>query len=99
MESGDFDRFVERFAPDAEMSFVGVDVEPMRGRDQIRAGYEQMPPDDTMSVESVVSAGSRDAARFAWSRGGTGIMHLRWEGDLLRSLTVSFDPGPDDGDD
>ncbi len=78
------------------MSFVGIDVASMSGRDQIRTGYQQMPPDDTMLVESVVSEGSRDVVRFAWSRGGTGIMDMHWEGDLLLSLEVTFETGSDD---
>jgi hypothetical protein len=81
------------------MTFVGVDVEPMQGRDEIAAAYEQMPPDDTMVVQSAATDESRDLVRFAWSRGGTGTMEMEWDGDLLRVLTVTFDSGPADGDD
>ena len=81
------------------MSFAGVGVAPMKGRDQIRTGYRQMPPDDTILVESVVSEGTHDVVRVAWSKGGTGIMDMYWEGALLGSLGVTFEVEPEDGDD
>jgi hypothetical protein len=81
------------------MTFVGVDFEPVQGRDEIAAAYAQMPPDDTMVVQSVATDGSRDLVRFSWSRGGMGTMDMHWDGDHLSLLTVSFDSGPADGDD
>lgn len=88
---GDFAQFADRFGGDAVLSFVGPAAGPFRGRDEIRAGYQAMPPDDTMEVTGVETAGQVDTVRFRWSRGGTGTMVITWRGAEVADLTVSFD--------
>lgn len=91
VHSGEFGDFAARFSDDAVMSFTGVPVGPFHGRDAIRAGYESMPPDDTMDLIGVDSERDVDTVRFRWSRGGTGTMTIRWDTDLVAGLEVSFD--------
>jgi steroid Delta-isomerase len=91
VRAGDFTAFTTTFRQDAVMRFVGVPAGPYVGRDAIAAGYEAQPPDDTLTVLAVSSGGDTDEVRFAWDRGGTGTMIVRWEDGLVADLTVRFD--------
>jgi steroid delta-isomerase len=91
VRAGDFTAFTTTFRQDAVMRFVGVPAGPYVGRDAIAAGYEAQPPDDTLTVLAVSSDGGTDEVRFAWDRGGTGTMIVRWEDGLVADLTVTFE--------
>jgi steroid Delta-isomerase len=90
VRSGDWQAFAGRFAPDATMRFAGVPAGPFTGREAIAAGYGSQPPSDTLTVTRAVSAGHVDELWFTWDNGGTGSMTLRWRGDLIAELTVTF---------
>jgi hypothetical protein len=90
VRSGDWAAFADRFAPDATMRFVGIPVGPFTGREAIAAGYASQPPSDTLTVSRAVSSGDVDELWFAWDNGSTGTMTLRWSGDLIAELTVTF---------
>jgi steroid Delta-isomerase len=90
VRSGDWAAFADRFTADATMRFVGVPAGPFTGREAIAAGYAAQPPSDTLTVTRGVSRGDVDELWFAWDHGGTGIMALRWSGDLIAELTVTF---------
>jgi hypothetical protein len=91
VRSGDWADFAGRFAPDATMRFAGVPVGPFTGREAIAAAYTAQPPTDTLTVTRGVSSGDVDELWFAWDgTGDTGTMLLRWNGDLIAELTVTF---------
>src|SRR6516162_6222783 len=91
VRSGEWADFAGRFTPDATMRFVGIPVGPFTGREAIAAGYAAQPPSDTLTVTRGVSSGDIDELWFAWDSGGTtGTMTLRWSGDLIDELTVTF---------
>ena len=90
VRSGDWAAFADRFTPDATMRFTGMPVGPFTGRDAIAAAYATQPPSDTLTVTRGFSAGDVDELWFAWDNGGTGTMILRWGGDLIAELTVTF---------
>jgi hypothetical protein len=90
VRSGDWGAFADRFTPDAVMRFAGVPVGPFAGREAIAAGYAAQPPSDTITVVRGVSSADVDELSFVWGSGGTGSMILRWNGDLVASLTVTF---------
>jgi hypothetical protein len=74
------------------MGFVGVPVGPFIGREAIAAGYAFQPPTETLTVTRGVSSGDIDELWFVWdSSRTTGAMMLRWSGDLISELTVTFD--------
>ena len=89
--SGDWETFSQWFAPEAEMDFTGVPVPPLHGRLAILDAYVADPPDDTMLMVDAAEVDGTDVVRFAWHRGGTGVMRLTWDGDLVAHLEVSFD--------
>src|SRR5215813_8991153 len=91
VRSGEWANFAGRFTPDATMRFVGVPVGPFTGREAIAAGYASQPPSDTLTVTRGVSRGDVDELWFAGDSGTTmGTMLLRWSGDLIAELTVTF---------
>jgi steroid Delta-isomerase len=91
VRSGEWADFAGRFTPDATMRFVGIPVGSLTGREAIAAGYAAQPPSDTLTVTRGVSCGDVDELWFTWDRrGSTGTMILRWSGDLLAELTVTF---------
>src|ERR1700722_472324 len=90
VRTGDWACFADRFTSDATMRFVGVPAGPFTGREAIAAGYASQPPSDTLTVSRVVSCGDVDELWFAWDKGGTGIMTLRWSAHLVAELTVTF---------
>ncbi|MFA6298434.1 MAG: hypothetical protein WCS84_17635 [Nocardioides sp.] len=89
--SGDWESFSEWFAADAALDFVGVPVPPLRGRLAILDAYVADPPDDTMLLVQATEVDGTDVIRFAWHRGGTGLMRLTWDGDLVGHLEVQLD--------
>jgi steroid delta-isomerase len=89
--SGDWSAFAHVFAHDARMSFAGVPVGPFEGRAAIADAYRSSPPTDTMRVIDATEHEDSDSIRFAWTRGGTGTMTIRWVGDLVGDLLVTFD--------
>jgi steroid delta-isomerase len=91
VQSGEWADFAGRFTPDATMRFIGVPAGPFTGREAIAAGYAAQPPSDTLTVTRGLSSGDVDELWFAWDgSGATGTMTLRWSGDLVAELTVTF---------
>jgi steroid Delta-isomerase len=91
VRSGQWADFAGRFTSDATMRFVGIPVGPFSGREAIAAGYAAQPPSDTLTVTSGVSSDDVDKLSFAWdSSNTTGTMVLRWNGDLIAELTITF---------
>jgi steroid Delta-isomerase len=91
VRSGDWPGFAGRFATDATMRFVGVPAGPFTGREAIAAAYAAQPPTDTLTVTRGASSGDLDELWFTWDgTGEAGSMELRWSGDLIDELTVTF---------
>ena len=91
VRSGNWAEFAARFTPDATMRFAGIPVAPFTGREAIAAGYAAQPPTDTLTVTRAACSGDHDELWFAWdSSGETGTMLVRWRGDLIAELTVTF---------
>jgi len=91
VQSGEWADFAGRFTPDATMRFIGVPAGPFTGREAIAAGYAAQPPSDTLTVTRGLSSGDVDELWFAWDGSGApGTMILRWSGDLVAELTVTF---------
>ena len=90
--AGEWSFFVATFAEDAVMRFTNVPAGPYEGRAAIAAAYAAQPPDDTMTILDVDPVDD-DAAtvRFAWARGGTGTMALRWRDGEVADLAITFD--------
>jgi hypothetical protein len=93
VESGEWRRFADRFAEDAVMRFTNGPAGPFHGRDAIARGYAAQPPDETMRILDIGSAGQTDTVRFAWASGATGTMLLTWRGQLVAELAITFDQG------
>jgi hypothetical protein len=91
VRSGEWAGFAGRFTSDATMRFVGVPAGPFAGREAIAAGYASQPPSDTLTVTRGVCSGDVDELWFVWDSSAiTGTMTMRWSGDLISELTVTF---------
>jgi steroid Delta-isomerase len=90
VESGEWDRFAERFAEDAVMRFTNAPAGPFNGRAEIARGYVRQPPDETMSILDISTDGETDTVRFAWASGAAGTMLLTWRGPLVSELVITF---------
>lgn len=88
--SGDFGPFLETFADDAVMRFIGVPAGPFVGRAEIARAYAEQPPTDTLTVDDVATDGDVDVVRFRWDGGGAGTLTVRWQAGLVADLTVAF---------
>jgi steroid Delta-isomerase len=94
VRSGDWTEFAGWFTDDAQVRFEGVPVGPFRGRDEIRAAYEQRPPDDEVEIRAVRSDGPRTVAEYGWRNEGgvrAGELRVDWDGDRVRDLVVTFE--------
>jgi len=91
VRSGDWTAFADRFTPNATMRFASVPVGPFTSREEIARAYTEQPPAETLTITSTDSSGPVDTVRFTWASGGTGTMRLTWQGQLISSLTISFD--------
>lgn len=87
----DWSALAAAFTEDATMRFTNVPVGPFAGRSAIEQAYRAQPPDDTMKIGEIEEISPDCAAvAFAWDAGGTGVMQLRWVGDLVAELTITF---------
>jgi steroid Delta-isomerase len=94
VRSGDWSGFANWFTDDAEVRFEGAPVGPFRGRDAIRAAYQQRPPDDEVEVRAVRNDGERTIADYGWaSEPGVraGALRVDWDGDRIRELVITFE--------
>jgi steroid Delta-isomerase len=94
VRSGDWSTFATWFTDDAEVRFEGAPVGPFRGRDAIRAAYEQQPPDDEVEIRAVRAVDGRTIADYGWrSEEGVraGELRVTWAGDRICELVITFD--------
>jgi hypothetical protein len=93
VRSGDWEPMLRPFADDAELHFENLPAGPYVGRDEIRRGYEEQPPDDQIQLLGIQDDDEkgRVVAAFAWVRGGTGRLELEHEQGLVKRLLVVFD--------
>ena len=93
VRDGDWQTFGEGFAPDATVTFDGVPVPPMAGRDAIVTGYRSAPPDDTITVLSTDVDGDSIRVTYAWNaepHNAAGTMDLTITEGLISSLIVKL---------
>jgi cysteine desulfurase / selenocysteine lyase len=89
----DWEPMVARFAPDAELEFVGLGVPALVGHDAMRAAYAAQGPDDEIELLGTRLEGDAVIARYAWVRGeGTGELRLKPGREGIARLAVSFHP-------
>jgi hypothetical protein len=91
VRTGDYAPYLHTFADDAVMNFDDFPIGPFRGKAEIIDAYETQPHSDTMALIDMQTIGSDGVeAVFEWDEGGTGRMFLRWIGDRLVELSITF---------
>jgi hypothetical protein len=88
--SGDWDRFTAGLTEEAEMVFANRPVGPFRGRAEIAAAYRAQPPDDTLLIHGIDSAGAVDTVAAAWSAGGRLTLVLSWRAEQVQRVEITF---------
>jgi len=94
VSNGRWERFVELFADDATLEFIGPAVGPFHGRAEIADAYARMPPDDTVvRVGDPSVVGDETVIGYRWSATGKrGTMRIREADDgRIARLIVTFD--------
>lgn len=67
VRSGDFSALGPLFAEDAILSFHGLPIEPVHGRDAIVQAFTEHPPDDELVlVESCTDDTGHQIASYRW---------------------------------
>ena len=92
VSSGRWETFVDRFAENAELEFVGVPAGPFIGRQAIAQAYRENPPDDAIAIDGVPRReGDTIVVPYRWNRTKEkGTMRLTWKGGLITKLVVMF---------
>jgi steroid delta-isomerase len=92
-DSGVWTSFVDQFAADAVLEFVGPPVGPFNGRFAILDAYRQSPPDDKIElVGSAVTEADELVVPYKWvSTGATGTMRFTEREGQIAKLVVTFD--------
>lgn len=94
VRSGEWEPFVDLFADDATLVFVGPAAGPYQGRPAIAAAYRDRPPDDTMTRTGEPTVeGDELVVPYRWDTGGgTGALRfVASPDDRAQRLTVTFD--------
>jgi len=93
VESGIWTSFVEQFAEDAVLEFVGPPVGPFTGRAVIRDAYVHNPPDDKIDLDGPVGIDSAElVVPYKWvSTGATGTLRVTERAGRIVRLVVTFD--------
>lgn len=91
VRTGDYSDYLRTFADSAVMRFTDFPVGPYAGVAEIAEAYATQPPSDTIALIDMQEL-ARDTvkASFEWDAGGTGEMLLRWHGDRLVELVITF---------
>jgi steroid Delta-isomerase len=93
VETGSWRPFVDRFADDATLEFVGPPVGPFQGRAAIMNAYTHSPPDDKIDINGRVLVDGADlVVPYKWrTTGATGTMSITTRGEQITRLTITFD--------
>jgi steroid delta-isomerase len=92
VESGVWASFIEQFAEDAVLDFVGPPVGPFIGRAAIYEAYVRNPPDEEIELDGRVVAESDELVLpYRWvSSGETGTMRVTERAGRIVRLVVTF---------
>jgi steroid Delta-isomerase len=90
--SGRWEPFIDRFAEDAELEFVGVPAGPFIGKQAIAQAYRENPPDDVIAIDGAPRrAGDTIVVPYRWNRTSEkGTMRMTWKAGLITKLVVTF---------
>jgi len=89
---GEWSSLVALFAPDAEMSFVGIPFGPLRSAQEIRDAFESHAPDDDLVLLSVTPGDGALVVVYAWSKEpavAAGTLRFELAGSRIARLVVS----------
>lgn len=97
VRTGDFGSWLATFTADAGLTFHGLPIPPVRGRDAIAAVYAGHPPSSPMRLlQRAGGPGATAQGRFVWvaapATGGEFTLYLR-DGAVAR-LEVRLDAPP-----
>jgi steroid delta-isomerase len=98
VRSGDFGPWLDTFAAEAVVTYVGLPIGPLHGRDEIAKAYVEHPPSSPMRVEESSVDGDRVTGRFVWvdapTTGGIFVLTLRDDKLIGMDVTLGAPPPP-----
>src|SRR5258706_13769573 len=98
VRTGDFGPWLDTFADAAVVTYVGLPIGPLIGRDQVAKAYVEHPPSSPMRVEDSSVDGDRVTGRFVWvdapETGGVFVLTLREDQVIAMDVTLDAPPPP-----
>jgi ketosteroid isomerase-like protein len=84
VRAGDWASLAKAHTEDGVVEIVGFPAPPMRGRDEIEAGYRANPPQGEITVVETRSSADVHELNFKFTDGsGSGQVRLTMRGDLV----------------
>jgi hypothetical protein len=96
VRTGDFGPWLDTFTDDVEVTYTGLPIGPLHGRDAVGEVYAQHPPSSPMRVESSKTEGDRVTGDFIWVDAPEtgGVFELKLRGDRVASMDVTLNAPP-----
>jgi hypothetical protein len=96
VRTGDFGPWLDTFHDDVVVTYTGLPIGPLHGRDQLATAYDEHPPSSPMRVEESTVDGDTVTGRFIWidapDTGGVFVLRLR--GDRVSTMDVTLNAPP-----
>jgi steroid Delta-isomerase len=96
VRTGDFGPWLDTFTDDVAVTYTGLPIGPLHGRDAVAEVYAQHPPSSPMRIESSKIDGDRVTGDFIWidapDTGGVFVLTLR--ADKVAAMDVALNAPP-----
>jgi hypothetical protein len=96
VQTGDFGPWLDTFTDDTVVTFTGLPIGPLHGRDALAKAYAEHPPSSPMRVLAARVVGDTATGHFVWvdvpDTGGTFVLTLR--DDRLAAMDIKLNAPP-----
>jgi steroid Delta-isomerase len=98
VRTGDFGPWLDTFTDDTRVTYTGLPIGPLAGREALADVYSSHPPSSPMRVESSKVDGDRVIGQFIWTdapdTGGEFVLTMREGRVAAMDVTLNAPPPP-----
>ena len=96
VRTGDFGPWLDTFTDDTVVTYAGLPIGPLHGRDAVAKVYADHPPSSPMRVEESSVDGDKATGRFVWvdAPATGGVFELTLRDGRLAAMHVTLDAPP-----